>query len=206
VLETRTFRRVGGTQDISVDVRVMASTNKDLEQAVARGEFRQDLLYRLKVISVRMPPLRERAGDIPALAAHFLKQFAAEFNKPEKQLAPEAAEALSRYDWPGNVRELRNAIERLVILEAETVIQPRHLPPEIRAGVKRSGKWLIELPAAGVALSEVERELVMQAMERTNGNQTRAAELLGIERDALRRRLVKYGFMENADDSSAVRC
>ncbi len=206
VLETRTFRRVGGTQDIAVDVRVMASTNKNLEEAVARGEFRQDLFYRLKVISVRMPSLRERAEDARLLAEYFLKQFAEEFKKTPKQLSPEAAEALGRYGWPGNVRELRNAIERLVILEADGVVQPKHLPPEIRAGVKRGGKWLIELPAAGVALAEVERELVLQAMERSGGNQTRAAELLGIERDALRRRLVKYGALDVSCESSVATC
>jgi DNA-binding NtrC family response regulator len=206
VLETRQFRRVGGTQDIAVDVRVIASTNKNLDDAVARGEFRQDLLYRLKVISVCLAPLRERPGDVPLLAEHFLKRFAEEFKKPPKRLSHEAAEALSRYDWPGNVRELRNAIERLVILESDEVIEPKHLPPEIRAGAKKSGKWSVELPAGGVSLTEVERALVLQAMERAGGNQTRAAELLGIERDALRRRLVKYGFLDAACETTSVTC
>ena len=206
VLETRHFRRVGGTQDITVDVRVVASTNKNLEEAVARGEFRQDLYYRLKVISVKMPPLRERPEDIPFLAEYFLKHLAEEFKKTPKQLSPEAAEALRRYDWPGNVRELRNAIERLVILESDGVIEPKHLATEIRAGGRRSGKWLIELPANGVALSEVERELVLQAMERAGSNQRRAAELLGIERDALRRRLAKYGFLDVNCETSAATC
>ena len=206
VLETRQFRRVGGTQDISVDVRVIASTNKHLEEAVARGEFRQDLFYRLKVISVKMPSLRERPEDISCLAEFFLKHLAAEFNKTPKQLSREAADVLGRYHWPGNVRELRNAIERLVILESDGVIQPKHLPPEIRAGVKRSGKWLVELPSTGMALAEVERELVLQAMERTGNNQRRAAELLGIERDALRRRLAKYGFLDANCETSAATC
>lgn len=203
VLETMQFRRVGGTQDIAVDVRVVALTNKDLKQAVARAEFRQDLYYRLKVISVRMPSLKERPEDIPALAGHFLQRFAGELNKPPKALSPQAIEILCRYDWPGNVRELRNVMERLVILEADAVIEPRHLPPEIRAGLKRPDRWTIELPPTGVKLADVERELVLQAIERANGNQTHAAQLLGIERDALRRRLIKYGFLESVDDTAA---
>ena len=192
VLETRKFRRVGGTQDIGVDVRVIALTNRDLERLVAEGLFRQDLYYRLKVIEVLLPPLRQRPEDIGPLAAHFVAQFAREFKKPAKQLSPEALELLARYDWPGNVRELRNVIERLVILEADPVIHPGHLAPEIRLGGKKTSGFRLELPVDGVALEDVERELVVQAMQRTDGNQTRAAELLGIERDALRRRLQKY--------------
>jgi DNA-binding NtrC family response regulator len=198
VLETRQFRRVGGTTDIPVDVRVIAATNKDLGLAVAQGHFRQDLYYRLKVISVRMPVLRDQREDIPLLAGYFLKQFAQEFSKPVKELSPEAAAILQRYDWPGNVRELRNVIERLVILERDQVIAPAHLPGELRLQVKPGGKSLVELPANGVRLADVERELVYQAMERAGDNQTRAAELLGIERDALRRRLAKYGFSDSA--------
>jgi two-component system, NtrC family, response regulator AtoC len=201
VLETRQFRRVGGTQDISVDVRVIAATNKDLTTMVGQGEFRQDLYYRLKVISVRMPPLRDCAEDIPKLATHYLKSFAQEFKKPEKQISPAAMAALQQYPWPGNVRELRNVIERAVILESDPVIEPKHLPAEISLGVKRAGRWLFELPAEGIALVNVERELVAQALERCGGNQSRAAALLGIERDALRRRLMKFGIMDAGDDA-----
>ncbi len=196
VLETRQFRRVGGTQDIAVDVRVIALTNKDLAAAVRAGEFRQDLYYRLKVIGVTMPPLRERKEDIEPLAEHFLESFAAEFKKPRKKLSEEALQAFRRYPWPGNARELRNAIERLVILEADPVICLDHLPLEIRAGLPANSPAAITLPAEGISLETVERDLVRQAMERTAGNQTRAAALLGIERDALRRRLVKFGFRE----------
>ena len=206
VLETREFHRIGGTQPITVDVRVIAATNRNLEEAVAAGDFRQDLYYRLKVLSLRMPVLREQAEDVPVLAGHYLRQFAEEYNRPVKQLSPEAVKALQASEWPGNVRELRNVIERLVILEADAIIEAKHLPPEIRIGVKRTGKWLIELPAAGVALAKVERELVLQAMERSGGNQTRAAELLGIERDALRRRLLKYGFLEATCESNVATC
>jgi DNA-binding NtrC family response regulator len=196
VLETRQFRRVGGKQDISVDVRVVASTNKHLDDLVAKGEFRQDLLYRLKVINITLPSLRERREDVPRLAEHFLRSFATDFKKPQKQLSPEAAEVLQQYDWPGNVRELRNIIERIVILEADPVVLSSHLPPEVRLGVKPAdgNQFVVALPAAGVKLGDVERSLVLQAIERAAGNQSRAAELLGIERDALRRRLIKFGF------------
>jgi DNA-binding NtrC family response regulator len=206
VLETRQFRRVGGEKDIAVDVRVIASTNKDLTAAVARGEFRQDLYYRLKVIGVRLPTLAERTEDIPVLARHFLAQFAVEFGKPVKQLAEATAEVLSAYDWPGNVRELRNVIERLVILEAEQEILPRHLPPDIASGTAQRSRWLIELPTRGLKIATVERELVRQAMERVGGNQSQAAELLGLERDALRRRLIKYGFLDlPAEENASTR-
>ena len=207
VLETRQFRRVGGAADIHVDIRVIAATNKKLEEAVARGEFRADLYYRLKVIAVEMPELRTRPEDVPVLAQHFLKHFARECNKPVKQLAVDAVEALRRYDWPGNVRELRNMIERLVILEPAPVISAAELPVEIRTGARReAGGWRVELPAHGVALADIERELVIQAMERAAGNRTRAAELLGIERDALRRRLVKCGYIETPPEPSAATC
>lgn len=195
VLETRHFRRVGGVQDIGIDVRVIALTNRNLEETVARGEFRQDLLYRLKVISVRMPNLRDRREDIEGLASHFIESFAQEFKKPVKQLSPEALAAMQNYAWPGNVRELRNVIERSVILEKDPVILPKHLPIEICAGAKRNGRFRFELPPDGLALVDVERELVVQAIDRAVGNQTRAAELLGIERDALRRRMQKFNLL-----------
>jgi two-component system, NtrC family, response regulator AtoC len=192
VLETRQFRRVGGTKDISVNVRMISMTNKDLETAVARGEFRQDLYYRLKVISVKMPALREHPADAALLAQHFLQRFAREFNRPLKQLSPEAQEALLRYGWPGNVRELRNTTERIVLLEPGETVLPQHLPAEIRSGAARSGRFPVELPAEGLKLEDVERELVRLALERAGGNQKMAAELLGIERDALRRRMLKF--------------
>jgi len=207
VLESREFQRVGGTQSISVDVRVIAATNNNLEQAVANGEFRQDLYYRLKVISLRMPALRDQPEDIPLLAAHYLEQFADEFNKPPKKLSPETAAALQRYAWPGNVRELRNVMERLVILEKTEVVLPEHLPAELLLGTQPNHRSIIQLPPGGVALAQVERELVCQAMQRAGGNQSSAAELLGIERDALRRRLIKYGYLSaTSGELNAVKC
>jgi DNA-binding NtrC family response regulator len=196
VMETRQFRRVGGTKDISVDVRMISMTNKNLEDAVARGEFRQDLYYRLKVISVRMPALREHPADAVPLAEHFLRRFTQEFKRPLKQLSPDAREALRRYRWPGNARELRNTIERIVLLEADEILSPKHLPAEIRSGAPRTSRMALELLPEGVKLEDVERELVRQAMERSGGNQTQAAELLGIERDALRRRMQKFNLMQ----------
>jgi two-component system response regulator AtoC len=207
VLESREFSRIGGTQNISIDVRVIAATNKNLEEAVVNGEFRPDLYYRLKVISLRMPALREQIEDVPLLAGHYLAQFAEEFNKPVKKLSPEAAKMLQQHNWPGNVRELRNVIERLVILEHADVILPEHLPSELRMGTRPKSRSLIELPAEGVALTDVERELVRQAMERVGGNQSQAAELLGIERDSLRRRLIKYGYLPTSTaELSAEKC
>ena len=206
VLESREFSRIGGTQNITIDVRVIAATNKNLETAVMSGEFRQDLYYRLKVISLRMPALREQPEDIPLLAEHFLVQFAGEFNKPLKKLSPEAAKILQQYTWPGNVRELRNVIERLVILEQAEEVLPEHLPAEMRLGTRPNSRSIVQLPADGVALADVERELVCQAMERAGGNQSQAAELLGIERDALRRRLIKYGYLAAGSEFSAVKC
>jgi two-component system NtrC family response regulator len=206
VLESREFSRLGGTKPITVDVRVIAATNRNLDEAVARGEFRQDLYYRLKVISLQMPALREQREDIPLLARHYLQQIAEEYTKPVQQLADDAAAVLARYDWPGNVRELRNVIERLVILDPQPVIMAAQLPVEIRTGARRNGEFRIELPEGGVALSDVERELVIQAMERSGGNQTRAAELLGIERDALRRRLVKFGYTEAPPETNPASC
>ena len=206
VLESREFSRIGGTQTISVDVRLIAATNRNLEVAVRNGEFRQDLYYRLKVISLRMPALREQPEDIPLLAEHYLAQFAEEFSKPVKKLTPEAAKTLQQYEWPGNVRELRNVIERLVILEQADVVLPEHLPAELRLGTRPLSRSIIQLPAEGVALTDVERELVRQAMERSGGNQSNAAELLGIERDALRRRLIKYGYLAAGNEVSATKC
>jgi transcriptional regulator with PAS, ATPase and Fis domain len=206
VLESREFSRVGGTQNISIDVRIIAATNKNLEEAVAHGEFRQDLYYRLKVISLRMPALREQPEDVPLVAGHYLAQFAEEFNKPLKKLSPEAARMLQQYHWPGNVRELRNVIERLVILEHADVVLPEHLPAELRLGTRSNSRSIIQLPSEGVALTDVERELVCQAMERAGGNQSNAADLLGIERDALRRRLIKYGYLAAGNEFSVVKC
>ena len=197
VLETLTFRRVGGARDITVDVRIVAATNKDLDAAVERSEFRRDLLYRLRVIELTLLPLREHREDIPALAQHFLRTFAVKFHKPIAQVSKPVLDAMCAHDWPGNARELRNAIERAVILEEGSQITLEHLPAELRIAPARPSPGDLSggftLPPAGVSLERVEESLVRQAMDLCSGNQTRAAQLLEISRDTLRYKLKKFG-------------
>ncbi len=205
-LQERTFRRVGGVKDITVDVRVIAATNRDLEKAVATGKFREDLYYRLRVIPVELPPLRTRPEDIPILAEHFLAQFNREFKKHTRGLTEEATGKLVAYPWPGNVRELRNVLERAMILETKEYLDVDDLPPEIvrggeplngpaRAGQAGGNGPGFVLPDGGYPLKSIEREMVRQALDRVHGNQTRAARLLGISRDALRYKMKKYQFL-----------
>ncbi len=196
VLESLTFRRVGGSRDITVDLRVIAATNRDLDAAVRQGEFRRDLLYRLRVIELAIPPLRERRQDIPPLARHFLRQLALKFHKPVLGVSDAAMDVMTQYDWPGNARELKNAIERAVILEDGEQITPSGLPCQLTppAGGRASGPpGEFTLPIGGVSLERVEESLVRQAMAAAGGNQTHAARLLDISRDALRTRLKKFG-------------
>ena len=196
-LQEKTFRRVGGIKDIKVDVRVIAATNRDLEKAVAEGRFREDLYYRLKVIPIDLPPLRSRPGDIPILANHFIDTFNREFKKQTCGLSDEAVRRLVAYSWPGNVRELRNVIERAMILETKELLEVDDLPVEILNGASRdNGEGAFHLPAEGCSLKGLEREMVKQALGKTHGNQTRAARLLGISRDALRYKMKKYHFLE----------
>ncbi|MFQ5897606.1 MAG: sigma-54-dependent transcriptional regulator [Candidatus Methylomirabilia bacterium] len=204
VLEERRFRRVGGTKDIAVDIRVIAATNRNLREAVEDGSFRKDLYYRLQVLTIIIPPLRERREDIPLLAVHFLEHFSREFKKRLPRLSPEAERLLLQHDWSGNVRELRNVIERAMILEDAGKLLPAHLPPEI-ARLTASPEPGIEapkfqLPETGVVLEEVERDFVRQALQLTRGNQTRAARLLGLTRDELRYRAKKFGLGHRAEE------
>jgi DNA-binding NtrC family response regulator len=198
-LEEKSFRRIGGTQDIKVDVRVIAATNRDLEKGIKEGRFREDLYYRLNIITIDVPPLRSRKEDVPLLVAHFLKRFAEEFRRPASELSKEAMDKLMSYDWPGNVRELRNSVERAVLLGsgpeigADEIALGRPSP----AGAGEDGARLLKLPAKGLVLEELERDLVVQALERTAGNQTRAADLLGITRDQIRYRMEKFGLLKN---------
>ncbi len=195
VLESLTFRRVGGSRDITVDLRVVAATNRDLDAAVQAGEFRRDLLYRLRVIEVTMPPLREHREDIEALVHHFLRQFTLKFHKPGMSVSPVALDLMTRYDWPGNVRELKNAIERAVILEEGNELRTNHLPSQLMRAAESAPAAEASgftLPQGGVTLEHVEESLVRQAMSMAAGNQTRAAQLLGLSRDALRYKLKKF--------------
>ncbi len=202
VLEERRFRRVGGTKDISIDVRVIAASNKDLRVAVDQGAFRKDLYYRLQVVTITIPPLRERREDIPLLARHFFDHFSREFKKPTPRLTLLAERLFVQYDWPGNVRELRNVIERAMILADTVELTPADLPPEIASdavGTSRAAARF-QLPSGGVVLEDVERDFVRQALEMTHGNQTRAARILGLTRDELRYRVKKFGFGHNGAD------
>jgi DNA-binding NtrC family response regulator len=188
-LEEKTFKRVGGLSDIRVDVRVVAATNRDLEQEVKAGKFREDLFYRLQVMPVTLPSLRERRGDVPLLAAYYIDRFNREFRKKVRGLAPAATALLEHYQWPGNVRELKNAIERAMLL-----IDRERLEPDDFTTLTRSVAALsFRLPPEGLNLEEVERQLVVQALERAEGNLTQAGQLLGINRDQVRYRIEKFG-------------
>ena len=198
-LEDKVFRRVGGARDMQVNVRIIAATNRILDQAVREGSFREDLYYRLKVIPVEMPPLRQRPEDIELLTTYFVDHFNEELRKSTRGFTAEATEILKRYRWPGNVRELRNVVERAMILENKEYLEAADLEPSIRnagesdaAGVS-PGSPHFALPEDGIGLQQVEDEMVRQAVERTGGNQTRAAALLQISRDALRYKMKKLG-------------
>ncbi len=188
-LEEKTFKRVGGLNDLRVDVRVVAATNRNLDDEVAHNRFREDLFYRLQVMPIRLPALRERKGDVRALAAYFIDRFNREFRKRVKGLSPAAAELLDSYGWPGNVRELRNAIERAMLL----VDRDRLEPDDFTTLTRTIAATQFRLPADGVNLEDVERQLLVQALERAGGNQTHAAQLLGLNRDQVRYRIEKFG-------------
>jgi two-component system response regulator AtoC len=193
-LEEKTFRRVGGSVDIQVDVRVVAATNRNLEEHVREGKFREDLYYRLNVLRVEVPPLRARGDDISLIAQHFVEAFQKEFKRPARSLSHAAEAALKSYGWPGNVRELRNLVERAVLLAEDPVLEPSDFESlHTTHATPGNGHGGINLPAGGVQLEEVERTLVVQALERVGGNQTRAAALLGLHRDQIRYRIEKFG-------------
>jgi PAS domain S-box-containing protein len=196
VLEDSTFRRLGGLQDISVDIRLIAATNKNLREAVRERAFRQDLYFRLNVIQITIPPLRERTDDIVPLATFFISHYNRKFKRNILGISPTSEDMLMSYDWPGNVRELRNAIERAMILEDSSYLTPPSLPINI---VQRDSAALPHtlvpadpIPADGISLEDNERMLVVRALEKTNGNQTQAARLLRITRDTLRYKMKKF--------------
>ncbi|HIE11481.1 MAG TPA: sigma-54-dependent Fis family transcriptional regulator [Kiritimatiellae bacterium] len=192
ILEERTFERVGGEQTIEVDVRLLAATNRSLEQLVAEKRFREDLYFRLYVVKIHLPPLRERREDIPLLCEHFLRRLSRENHKQIEGLTPEAMDALVAYDWPGNVRELRNAVERMVVLARGPRLGVRDLPPETRQTVSR-GQSTSTGSLRNLTLREAEKRLVVEALKANSGNRTRAAEQLGISRRTLHRKIKEYG-------------
>jgi DNA-binding NtrC family response regulator len=188
-LEEKTFKRVGGLNDIRVDVRVIAATNRDLEAEVSGGKFREDLFYRLQVMPIMLPPLRERRGDVPLLAAFYVDRFNTEFRRKVRGLVPAATELLEQYGWPGNVRELRNAIERAMLLSDRDRLEVA----DFTSLTRTASPVQFKLPPEGVNIEEVERQLLVQALEMSKGNQTQAAQLLGINRDQVRYRIEKFG-------------
>ncbi|HEX8284543.1 MAG TPA: sigma-54 dependent transcriptional regulator [Pyrinomonadaceae bacterium] len=192
VLEDRKIRRLGGSSELAVDVRVLAATNRDPEEAVRRGTFREDLLYRLNVITVELPPLRKRKEDIPLLAQHLVAQLAERHGRPAKLLNPSAVEALQAHRWPGNVRELRNVIERAVIICSGEVIERHHLAPyPLEQRAQSRGEDTLTLPV-GTPIEEVERRMILRTLHKTDNNKTRAAELLQISLKTLHNKLRLY--------------
>lgn len=205
VLEEKSFRRVGGVRDIKVDVRVISATNQDLAKAMNNGKFRKDLYYRLQVVPIYLPALRERGSDILKLARHFMSHFNQECHKSVNGISKEAEQILLSYSWPGNVRELKNVIERAMIFEIENELLPEHLPQELTESALMplsasethnpiSIDCLV-IPETGISIEEVEHALVKKALDMAGGNQTRAAQLLKMPRDAFRRRMKRYGII-----------
>jgi two-component system, NtrC family, nitrogen regulation response regulator NtrX len=191
VLEEQRFERVGSNETTHVDVRVIAATNKNLEQEISKGAFRQDLFYRLNVIPFFVPPLRDRKEDIPVLARYFLAEFSAEYGKKTRELADAAMEILLRYPWPGNVRELRNLVERLVIVCPQARIEPHHLPPELFRGVSESPQQ--PYSTLHEARSAYEREFILRKLQEHRWNMTQTASALGLERSHLYRKMKSLG-------------
>ena len=195
-LQEHEFERVGGGQTVRVDVRIVAATNRDLADEVARGRFREDLFYRLNVVSLHMPSLRERKTDIPTLAAFFLDRYARENGRAVTELSPETMALLCSHDWPGNVRELENAVERAVVMSQGPVIEPRHLPANVRPGVPTQPG----LPAIpGSTLAQLERYAILETLRATGGSTSRAAEMLGVSVRTIQYRLHEYNAAPRSD-------
>jgi len=200
VIENRLFKRVGGIKDLRIDSLVIAATNIDLAAAVASGRFRRDLFYRLNLIPIEIPPLRERRSDIVPIALFFMRRFNEDFHRQFKGISEDAKTALTRYNWPGNIRELRNVIERIVILEDGQTINVENLPVELIEQGGFSGdhksnavaQLRLEIPESGLSMEAVEHELVVKALEKAGNNQTKAAVLLSITRDSLRYKMKKF--------------
>ncbi|HVP39901.1 MAG TPA: sigma-54 dependent transcriptional regulator [Candidatus Saccharimonadales bacterium] len=198
-LQEREIIPVGGTSPVKIDVRLVAATNSDLDKAVAEGRFRADLYFRLNVIAVQLPPLRDRADDIPLLVDHFLKKLCA--GRDAKTVGKEAMECLMKYDWPGNVRELENVMERAVILSESGSIGPADLPEKVRRGSSASASLVIDRPT--MTLEELEKQYILRVLEFTGWQKKRAAQMLGINASTLYRKLVAYGMQKESPEGEA---
>lgn len=194
-LQEKEIQRIGSTTRIKVDVRVISATNRDLEKSIKEGTFREDLYWRLNVVRINLPPLRERKEDIPLLVNHFLNKYSDENNKPIPQIDPEVMDALVNYDWPGNVRELANVIERAVVLSPSGIISMKHLPKRIQ---EKTG-W-IKPQESSLNLLEVEKSLILKALNSTGWNQTKAAQILGITRKQLRTKMKNHGLLPESEE------
>ncbi|MCX5720405.1 MAG: sigma-54 dependent transcriptional regulator [Nitrospirae bacterium] len=193
VLETKEFRRLGGTKLITVDTRIIAATNRNLEEAVKQGDFREDLYYRLNVVPIRLPPLRDRADDIPLLVDRFLAECAAQHHREPKDVSREAMRLLRLYGWPGNIRQLRNLMERLVVTVKDTMIQPEHLPEEIQASKEDARTMVVTL---GTSLDQLEREVIQRTLTEITNHREKAAKLLGISLRTLQYKIKEYGIRD----------
>jgi transcriptional regulator with GAF, ATPase, and Fis domain len=204
VLEEGEFERVGGHETIKIDARIIAATHRDLEEEVQKGSFREDLFYRLYIIPIMLPSLRERKTDIPFMVSHFLEEFAQRNNKPPMKVAPEALQMMVNYPWYGNVRELKNLIERIVVLKDEDTLLPEDLPEKIRLGEdsalkRKGGQTADEGISFQEAVSEFEKALILSALEKTNWVKNRAADLLKIKRTTLVEKIKRYNLEKSGD-------
>jgi len=193
VLETKEFRRLGGTKLLKVDTRIIAATNRNLEEAVKQGDFREDLYYRLNVVPIRLPPLRDRADDIPLLVDRFLTEFSAQHRREPKDVSQEAMRPLRLYGWPGNIRQLRNLMERLVVTVKDPMIRPEHLPEEIQASKEDARTMVVTL---GTSLDQLEREVIQRTLTEITNHREKAAKLLGISLRALQYKIKEYGIRD----------
>ncbi len=193
VLETKEFSRLGGTKLLKVNTRIIAATNRNLEEAVKQGVFREDLYYRLNVVPIRLPPLRDRADDIPLLVARFLVDCSAQHHREPKDVSREAMRLLRLYGWPGNIRQLRNLMERLVVTVKDTMIQPEHLPEEIQASKEDARTMVVTL---GTSLDQLEREVIQRTLTEITNHREKAAKLLGISLRALQYKIKEYGIRD----------
>lgn len=197
VLQEKTFERVGGSKPITVDVRIIAATNKNLEEAIQKGSFREDLYYRINVVPVYLPPLRDRKEDIPDLVEHFIKKFAGKVSNRVKNVSPDSMELITSYDWRGNIRELENAIERATVLADGPTIMPEHLPLPAEMMLNR------DIPKAGTLeqVEILEKKLIVEALQQANWVRTKAATILGIKRSTLNYKMDKHGITSPDNDS-----
>lgn len=193
VLETKEFRRLGGTKVVNVDTRIIAATNRNLAEAVKQGDFREDLFYRLNVVPIKLPPLRERGDDIPLLVETFLPEFCAQHRRAPKEVSREAMRLLRLYAWPGNIRQLRNLLERLVVTVREDMLQPQHLPEEIQASKEDIRTMVVTL---GSPLEEIEKEVIRRTLSEVTNHREKVAKLLGISLRSLQYKIKEYGIRE----------